>query len=143
MWLDAKRENATVQSALNGQRPINVPQYILRGMLEYHFASVTGLRSGLRLSREGERHVTNKDDGNLILPAWTTVDASLTYRTTFSNQPATWRVGVSNLMDKRYADSASSSYAGTGSYAANTQNQYTPGAPRSMMLGLAYTYNGL
>ena len=50
---------------------------------------------------------------------------------------------VRNLADKRYADSASSSYAGTGSYVANTQNQYTPGAPRSVMLGLGYTFNAL
>ena len=50
---------------------------------------------------------------------------------------------VRNLMDKRYADSASSSYSGVGSYAANTQNQYTPGAPRSVMLGLGYTFNAL
>ena len=50
---------------------------------------------------------------------------------------------VRNLMDKRYADSASSSYAGVGSYAPNSQNQYTPGAPRSVMLGLAYTFNAL
>ncbi|MDI3296996.1 TonB-dependent receptor family protein [Janthinobacterium tructae] len=50
---------------------------------------------------------------------------------------------VRNLMDKRYADSASSSYSGTGSYAPNSQNQYTPGAPRSVMLGLGYTFNPL
>ncbi|WP_258194832.1 TonB-dependent receptor [Janthinobacterium sp. PAMC25594] len=50
---------------------------------------------------------------------------------------------VRNLADKRYADSASSSYAGTGSYAPNSQNQYTPGAPRSVMLGLGYTFNAL
>ena len=50
---------------------------------------------------------------------------------------------VRNLADKRYADSASSSYSGTGSYTANTQNQYTPGAPRSVMLGLSYTYGAL
>jgi len=47
-----------------------------------------------------------------------------------------------NLADKRYADSASSSYSGVGSYTPNTQNQYTPGAPRSIMLGLSYTYGG-
>ena len=52
-------------------------------------------------------------------------------------------VQVRNVADKRYADSASSSYAGKGSYAPNSQNQYTPGAPRSVMLGLAYTYDGL
>ena len=50
---------------------------------------------------------------------------------------------VRNLADKRYADSASSSYSGVGSYVANTQNQYTPGAPRSVMLGLGYTFNAL
>lgn len=45
-----------------------------------------------------------------------------------------------NLTDQRYADSASSSYSGVGTYAPNSQNQYTPGAPRSFMLGLNYTY---
>lgn len=49
-------------------------------------------------------------------------------------------VQVRNLADRRYADSASSSYSGIGSYSPNTQNQYTPGAPRSVMLGLAYNY---
>lgn len=43
-----------------------------------------------------------------------------------------------NLTDRRYADSASSSYSGTGTYAPNSQNQYTPGAPRSIMLGATY-----
>ena len=52
-------------------------------------------------------------------------------------------VQVRNVADKRYADSASSSYAGKGSYAPNSQNQYTPGAPRSVMLGLGYTFNAL
>lgn len=37
MWLDAKRENAIIQTDLNGQRPINVPQYILRGMTEHRW----------------------------------------------------------------------------------------------------------
>lgn len=50
---------------------------------------------------------------------------------------------VRNLTDARYADSASSSYSGVGSYNANTQNQYTPGAPRSVMVGLAYSFGAL
>jgi outer membrane receptor protein involved in Fe transport len=49
---------------------------------------------------------------------------------------------VMNMTDKRYADSASSSYSGTGTYTPNTQNQYTPGAPRRVMLGVAYTFDG-
>ncbi|CAN5296107.1 TonB-dependent receptor [soil metagenome] len=48
---------------------------------------------------------------------------------------------VRNLADRHYADLATSSYSGLGAYSPNTQNQYTPGAPRSIMLGLAYTYD--
>jgi iron complex outermembrane recepter protein len=48
---------------------------------------------------------------------------------------------VRNLGDRHYADSASSSYAGSGSYVPNAQNQYTPGAPRSFMLGLSYRFS--
>lgn len=45
-----------------------------------------------------------------------------------------------NLTDQHYADSASSAYSGVGAYSPNTQNQYTPGAPRSVMVGLVYTF---
>lgn len=44
-----------------------------------------------------------------------------------------------NLTNKHYADSASSSYSGVGVFTPDTQNSYTPGAPRSIMLGLTYT----
>jgi outer membrane receptor protein involved in Fe transport len=47
-----------------------------------------------------------------------------------------------NLTDKHYSDSASSSYSGTGAYTPNTQNQYTVGAPRSLMVGLTYSFDG-
>ena len=47
-----------------------------------------------------------------------------------------------NLADKRYADSASSAYSGVGAYVPDTQNSYTPGAPRSLMLGLSYRFGG-
>lgn len=47
-----------------------------------------------------------------------------------------------NLTNKLYSDSASSSYSGTGAYTPNTQNQYTVGAPRSLMVGLNYTFDG-
>ncbi|KAF0204843.1 MAG: outer membrane receptor [Gallionellaceae bacterium] len=47
-----------------------------------------------------------------------------------------------NLTDQRYSDSASSSYSGVGAYAPNTQNTYTVGAPRSVMVGATYTFDG-
>lgn len=47
-----------------------------------------------------------------------------------------------NLTDARYADSASSAYSGVGAYNPNTMNQYTAGAPRSVLVGLSYTFDG-
>ncbi len=46
---------------------------------------------------------------------------------------------VRNLTDARYADSAASSYK-SGTYTPNMQNTYTPGAPRSVMLGLTKSF---
>lgn len=47
-----------------------------------------------------------------------------------------------NLTDRLYSDSASSSYSGVGAYSPNTQNQYTVGTPRAVMVGLTYTFDG-
>jgi len=46
-----------------------------------------------------------------------------------------------NLTNQLYAESASSSYSGTGTYTPATQDQYTVGAPQSLMLGLTYTFD--
>ena len=123
MWLNAKRENATVESALNGQRPINVPQYILRGTAEYRFASMPGLRSGLRLSREGERQATNQADGDLKLPAWTTVDATTHYDTKVNHAAATWTLAIHNIANKHYWRESPKQYG---------QYFLYPGAPRTV-----------
>lgn len=46
---------------------------------------------------------------------------------------------IRNLTDTRYADSASSSYK-SGTYTPNSQNTYSPGAPRSVMVGLTKSF---
>ncbi len=121
MWLNAKRENASVQASLNGQRPINVPEYILRGMLEYRYASVVGLRSGLRLSREGERNVT--ETGNIRLPAWTTLDTTTHYNTTVNNVASTWTLAINNVTNKHYWRESPKAYG---------QYFLYPGVPRTL-----------
>lgn len=47
-----------------------------------------------------------------------------------------------NLTGRLYADSASSSYSGTGAYTSSTMDTYSTGAPRSLMVGLNYTFDG-
>jgi outer membrane receptor for ferrienterochelin and colicin len=44
-----------------------------------------------------------------------------------------------NLNNERYADTASSSYK-SGTFTPNSQNTYSPGAPRSVMLGLTKSF---
>ena len=121
MWLDAKRENASVQADLNGLRPVNVPQYILRGMVEYRYAHVVGLRSGVRVSREGQRNVT--ENGDIKLPAWTTLDATTHYDTKLINVASNWTLAISNLTNKHYWRESPHQYG---------QYFLYPGAPRTV-----------
>lgn len=53
-----------------------------------------------------------------------------------------WRVWLkgTNLADKHYAETASSSYSGVGVYSPNTQNSYSPGNPRTVSLGFDYRF---
>ena len=50
---------------------------------------------------------------------------------------------IRNLTDKVYAHSASTTYKGTGAYTPATANSYSPGAPRSLMLGLNKSFGAL
>jgi iron complex outermembrane receptor protein len=121
MWLDARRENATVAASLNGQSPINVPKFIMRGTMEYRHAYIPGLRSSLRLSHEGERNVT--ETGDIKIPAWTTLDATAHYDTKIHQLTSSWMLSVNNLMNKHYWRESPYQH-----------NQYFlyPGAPRTL-----------
>ena len=127
MWLLAERENATVQADRNGQRPVNVPQTVVRGMAQYRFADTPGLRSGLRISHEGMRNVT--ENGDIVLPAWTTLDATTHYDTRVNNVPASWTLAMNNLTNKHYWRESPRQY---GQYFLN------PGAPRTLRLAVVF-----
>jgi iron complex outermembrane recepter protein len=99
-WLHAKITDVTETSGVVGSRPLNVPQFVLRGMAEYRYSSLPGLRTGIRVSHEGERNVT--EDGSVQLPAWTIFDATAHYDTKLNNVASTWTLAIENLEDKRY-----------------------------------------
>jgi len=126
-WINAKRQNSTIDTSINGQHPINVPAYILRASAEYRFASLPGLRSGLRLAREGERNVT--EYGEIKLPAWTTLGASAHYDTKVNNVASTWTLAVENLADKHYWRESPIQYAHYYLY---------PGAPRTIRASVQF-----
>ncbi|WP_373976282.1 TonB-dependent receptor [Chitinibacter sp. SCUT-21] len=47
-----------------------------------------------------------------------------------------------NLADAHYAEIAASSYKGFGERNGNTQDTYSPGAPRSFFVGVSYAFDG-
>lgn len=120
-WLDAKREGSAVTPEINGQRPINVPNSIFRGSAEYRYRSLPGFRTGLRISREGERNAT--EGGEVKLPAWSIWSASAHYDTKVNHVASTWSVVIDNLTDKRYWRESPMQYGHYYLY---------PGAPRTL-----------
>jgi iron complex outermembrane receptor protein len=123
--LHARRRNGSIQPALNGQQPTNVPPLAVRVFGAYEVAGLPGLSVHARISHEGQRHVV--PDGSIKLPSWTTVDAGLAYRTTINQQTATWRLGVNNLLNKRYFKESPYQYSHVYLF---------PGAPRTWRLSL-------
>ena len=66
-WLNAKRFEALIDPAQNGQRPLNVPTLVMRAAAEYRWSQVPGLRTSFRLSHEGQRDLM--EGGAMTLPA--------------------------------------------------------------------------
>jgi iron complex outermembrane receptor protein len=120
-WLQAKISDVTQTSGVVGTTPLNVPQFVWRGMAEYRYANVPGLRSGLRVSHEGERNVT--ETGSIQLPAWTTFDATAHYDKKMNGVSSTWTLAIDNLADKRYWRESPKQFGHYYLY---------PGAPRTL-----------
>ncbi|WP_353141816.1 TonB-dependent siderophore receptor [Limnohabitans sp.] len=99
-WMYSKLSGMQLSPESAGSKPLNVPKFVLRGMVEYRYASMPGLRTGLRISHEGERNVT--EDERVKLPSWTTLDASTHYDTKINNVASTWTLAIDNIEDKRY-----------------------------------------
>lgn len=99
-WLHARISDVQQTTNVVGDQPLNVPAFTLRGIAQYRFSSLPGLRGGLTLSHEGKRAVL--ENGSLQLPSWTTWGALAHYDTKVNNMASTWTLAVDNLTDKRY-----------------------------------------
>lgn len=125
MWLSAKRRHGQIDPSLNGKRPTNVPDIVLRAGATYAVAEVPGLSVQARISHEGQRAVV--PDGSVNLPSWTRLDMGVSYQTRLSGHAATWRVGVSNLLDRRYFQESPYQYSHIYLF---------PAAPRTLNVSL-------
>ena len=129
LLLHARRRKGSIDPGLNGQRPTNVPAFVLRAGVAYSVASIPGLAVQTRLSHEGSRTVL--PNGSITLPSWTTLDAGLKYTTRLQGKVAHWRVGVSNLLDRRYFRESPYQYSHVYLF---------PGAPRTWRVGLETSF---
>ena len=123
--IDAKREGSTAEPEVNGKRPTNVPDYVVRAQAAWKIAAVPGLELEGRLSHEGRRPVV--PDESIMLPAWTRVDAALRYDTRVLGAATSWTLGVDNLFNKRYWKESPYQFGHVYLY---------PGAARSLRLAV-------
>ncbi|MDO9011028.1 MAG: TonB-dependent receptor [Gallionella sp.] len=113
------------------QAPINTTT------AEIGYKPMQGARVALELVNQGSSWMNNAN--TVRYSGHTLFNLRGNYR--FAGGWEAWLQGR-NLTNKHYSDSASSSYSGTGAYTPNTQNTYTVGAPRSLMIGLTYSFDG-
>ncbi len=128
-WIDAKRQNAQIDPTVNGQTALNVPRMTLRGLVQYRFTEIPGLRSTLRVSHEGPRRVL--EDGSINLPAWTTLDVATHYDTRIDGTRTQWTLAIDNLADRHYWRESPKQFGHYYLY---------PGAPRTLRLGVKASF---
>lgn len=103
--------------------------------LEVGYKPVAGARVALAVVKQGSYWMNNAN--TVSYAGHTLLNASGSYA--FTSSWEGWLQGR-NLTNKLYSDSSSSSYSGVGVYTPNVQNSYTPGAPRSVMVGVTYNF---
>ncbi len=123
--IDAERQGSTLAPALNGRRPVNVPDRVVRASAIYQVGALPGLSLEGRASHEGRRPVLA--DESVMLPTWTRFDAALRYETKLGGAAATWTVGIDNVANKRYWKESPTQFGHVYLY---------PGAPRSLRVSL-------
>lgn len=104
---------------------------------ELGYKPVQGARIALELVDQGAYWMNNAN--TVRYAGHTLFNLRGNYR--FAGGWEAWLQGR-NLTNRHYSDSATSAYSGIGAYTPNTQNQYTAGAPRSLMVGLSYDFEG-
>lgn len=117
----------SLDPALTGQRPTNVPKAAGALQLDWQQAGANSLAVSSRVYYSGERAVTS--DNRVTLPSWWQWDAWLTVPLKIAGVDTRWRAGVDNLTDRRYwREAPTQSWGGTYLY---------PAQPRTFRLGVS------
>jgi iron complex outermembrane receptor protein len=99
MLLQAERRGS-VDAAVNGTRPVNVPERSLRAGASYRVAEVPGLDLQAALVAESNRVVLPYDQG-VRIAGWSRIDLGARWSQRVAASTVTWRIGVDNVTDRR------------------------------------------
>ena len=128
-WLNAKRADVVIDPNQNGQRPLNVPSWVVRAAAEYRWVQVPGLRTSVRLSHEGQRDLM--EGGAMTLPAWTTADLAAHYSSQAAGYDTEWTLALENATNQSYWRESPKQFGHYYLYA---------GAPRNLRLTVRIVY---
>ncbi len=110
------------------------PEWIANSELRWQPAALPGLTLALEWVHLGDYWMDNANtvryDGHDL--------ANL--RASWQHDAWEWWAKGQNLGDVHYAETAASSYPGVGIYNPDTQDTYTPGAPRTVSVGVNYRF---
>ena len=112
MLIDTKATNS-VDPTLQGKRTPNVAPATASVALTWAVPEIRGLGWTNRLQYSDKKAVTR--DNSVEIPAYWQLDTYLVHRSKSGEQTLTWRVGIDNVLDKRYWRDAPTQYWG-GTY---------------------------
>ncbi|WP_147094301.1 TonB-dependent receptor [Swaminathania salitolerans] len=92
----------------DGNRAIGVPGYTINGNLEYDVPFIRGATLTGRVIQTGHQYADNLN--TLRVPSWTRFDVGARYSFVVEHKAITTRLGVDNLANSRYWESAFGGY---------------------------------
>lgn len=116
LWLQAQLTlidaeiTRSVDPALVGRRPTNVAPYSASVFGAWQVPGVEGLQWLNRVNFSGRKPVTR--DNSVELPSYGQWDTALNYRQRLGGHATLWRVGIDNVLGRRYWKDAPTQYWG-------------------------------
>lgn len=99
MLLHAERTDSA-DPTVDGQRPPNVPERVLKLQTQYAVPGLAGLNLQGGIVVESDRTLL-PNDGAMRIPGWARVDLGARYAQKIDARTLVWRVGVDNVLDRR------------------------------------------
>lgn len=105
-----------------------------QGQMEVVYRPISEVRLGVETAYLGQYWM---DDSNQVQYGGHTL---VNLRAQYQLKALTLWASVSNVLDQHYAEIAASSYKGQGVRNGNAQDTYSPGAPRTFLLGVNWAF---